>query len=208
MAEHVCIFYLLQRTLLMTPVYLGTSSNWSFTRRILSLAHQHAYQEALSPEALLFDEMTYELPWDGLRTTPGPDVPIVPTRDHTMYLINAVKFRCGQLYHLFEEGEFMASLQEFYSGDGHTMTNSLWYIHFLLILAFGKGFVQPKAQGKKPPGVGYFVKALQLLPDPGALYRDPMVATEILCCIALYSQSIDCRTSAHNYVRPRRKRVA
>ncbi|KAJ6044107.1 hypothetical protein N7499_006611 [Penicillium canescens] len=180
--------------------YLGTSSNWSFTRRILSLAHHHAYQEALSPEALLFDEMTYELPWDGLRTTPGPDVPVVPTRDHTMYLINAVKFRCGQLYHLFEEGEFMASLQEFYSGDGHTMTNSLWYIHFLLILAFGKGFVQPKAQGKKPPGVGYFVKALQLLPDPGALYRDPMVATEILCCIALYSQCIDCRTSAHNYI--------
>ncbi|KAJ5039885.1 hypothetical protein NUH16_009678 [Penicillium rubens] len=117
-----------------------------------------------------------------------------------MYLINAVKFRCGQLYHLFEEDVFMSSLQQFYSGDGQSMTNSLWYIHFLLILAFGKGFVQPKAQGRKPPGVSYFVKALQLLPDPTALYRDPTLGTEILCCIALYYQCVDFRTSAHNYI--------
>ncbi|KAJ5834501.1 hypothetical protein N7447_000527 [Penicillium robsamsonii] len=180
--------------------YLGTSSNWSFTRRVLSLAHQHLYQDALPTETLLFDETTYELGWDGLRTTPGLDVPVVPTRDHTMYLINAVQFRCGQLYHLFEEDEFMSSLQRFYSGDEQSMTNSLWYIHFLLILAFGKGFVQPKAQGRKPPGVHYFVKALQLLPDPTALYRDPMLGTEILCCIALYYQCVDFRTSAHNYI--------
>ncbi|KAF4760048.1 hypothetical protein HAV15_006166 [Penicillium sp. str.  len=180
--------------------YLGTSSNWSFTRRVLSLAHQHLYQDALPTETLIFDETTYELGWDGLRTTPGPDSPVVPTRDHTMYMINAVQFRCGQLYHLFEEEEFMSSLQQFYSGDGQSMTNSLWYIHFLLILAFGKGFVQPKAQGKKPPGVCYFVKALQLLPDPTALYRDPMLGTEILCCIALYYQCVDYRTSAHNYI--------
>ncbi|QQK41562.1 Fungal transcriptional regulatory protein, N-terminal [Penicillium digitatum] len=180
--------------------YLGTSSNWSFTRRVLSLAHQHLYQDALPTETLIFDETTYELGWDGLRTTPGPDVPVVPTRDHTMYLINAVQFRCGQLYHLFDEDEFMSSLQKFYTGDGQSMTNTLWYIHFLLILAFGKGFVQPKAQGKKPPGVCYFVKALQLLPDPTALYRDPMLGTEILCCIALYYQCVDYRTSAHNYI--------
>lgn len=165
------------------------------------MAHQHLYQDALPTETLIFDETTYELGWDGLRTTPGPDIPVVPTRDHTMYLINAVQFRCGQLYHLFEEDEFMSSLQQFYSGDGQSMTNSLWYVHFLLILAFGKGFVQPKAQGKKPPGVCYFVKALQLLPDPTALYRDPMLGTEILCCIALYYQCVDYRTSAHNYVR-------
>ncbi|KAJ5959849.1 uncharacterized protein N7479_006999 [Penicillium vulpinum] len=180
--------------------YLGTSSNWSFTRRVLSLAHRHLYQDVLPTETLLFDETTYDLGWDGLRTNPGSDIPVVPTRDHTMYLINAVKFRCGQLYHLFEEDQFMSSLQQFYSGDGHSMTNSLWYIHFLLILAFGKGFVQPKAQGRKPPGVGYFVKALQLLPDPTALYRDPMLGTEILCCIALYYQCVDYRTSAHNYI--------
>ncbi|KAJ5551501.1 hypothetical protein N7461_006199 [Penicillium sp. DV-2018c] len=180
--------------------YLGTSSNWSFTRRVLSLAHQHLYHAALPTDTLLFDETTYELGWDGLRTSLGPDVPIVPTRDHTMYLINAVRFRCGQLYHLFEEDDFMRSLEKFYSGEGHTMTNSLWYIHFLLILAFGKGFVQPKTQGKRPPGVGYFIKALQLLPDPSALYREPMQGTEILCCIALYYQCVDFRTSAHNYI--------
>jgi hypothetical protein len=201
MAEHVSHATPSRCANLTFAVYLGTSSNWSFTRRVLSLAHQHLYHDALPTEALLFDETTYQLGWDGLRTTPGPDVPVVPTRDHTMYLINAVQFRCGQLYHLFEETDFMSSLQRFYSGEAEQMTNSLWYIHFLLILAFGKGFVQPKAQGKKPPGVGYFIRALQLLPDPSALYRDPMLGTEILCCIALYYQCVDYRTSAHNYVR-------
>ena len=201
MAAPVCYTGFLECATLTSTVYLGTSSNWSFTRRVLSLAHQHLYQDSLPTESLIFDETTYELGWDGLRTTPGVDFPVVPTRDHTMYLINAVKFRCGQLYHLFEEDDFMNSLQQFYSGDGQSMANSLWYIHFLLILAFGKGFVQPKAQGRKPPGVSYFVKALQLLPDPTALYRDPMLGTEILCCIALYYQCVDFRTSAHNYVR-------
>ncbi|KAJ5825947.1 hypothetical protein N7474_003085 [Penicillium riverlandense] len=181
-------------------VYLGTSSNWSFTRRVLSMAHEHIYQEALPTETLLFDGTTYEIGWDGQRTTTNQDVPVIPTHDHTLYLINAVKFRCGQLYHLYNESDFMESLRQFYLEDGQTMTNGLWYIHFLLILAFGKGFVQPKIQGKKPPGIGYFVKALQLLPEPNALCRDPMVSTEILCCIALYYQCLDCRSSAHNYI--------
>jgi hypothetical protein len=166
------------------------------------MAHEHIYQEELPTETLLFDGTTYEIGWDGLRTTTSQDVPVIPTHDHTLYLINAVKFRCGQLYHLYSESDFMDSLQQFYFGDGQTMTNGLWYIHFLLILAFGKEFVQPKIQGKKPPGIGYFVRALQLLPEPNALCRDPMVSTEILCCIALYYQCLDCRSSAHNYVWP------
>jgi hypothetical protein len=34
---------------------------WSFTRRVLSLAHQHLYQDVLPTESLIFDETTYEL---------------------------------------------------------------------------------------------------------------------------------------------------
>jgi hypothetical protein len=47
----------------------------------------------------------------------------------------------------------------------------------------------------------YFVKALQLLPDHHFLYSSPMISTEILCCIALFYQSLDHRSPAHNYVK-------
>lgn len=181
-------------------VYLGTSSNWSFTRRVLSLTHEHIYQEALPTGALLFDGAAYDLGWDGLRATQSPDTPAVPTFDHAIYLINAVKFRCGQLYHLFDENEFMSNLHEFYLQPKPNTTAGLWYIHFLLILAFGKGFVQHKLQGNKPAGAEIFVKALQLLPDVSLLHQEPIESTEILCCVALYLQALDCRSSAHNYV--------
>ncbi|KAJ5657435.1 uncharacterized protein N7484_001084 [Penicillium longicatenatum] len=180
--------------------YLGTSSNWSFTRRVLSLTHEFIYQEALPTGALSFDGATYDLGWDGLRTPQRPDLPTVPTFDHAMYLINTVKFRCGQLYHLFDEGEFMSGLHDFYSRSKPNATSSLWYIHFLLMLAFGKGFVQHKLQGNKPPGAEFFVKALQLLPDVSVLHQEPIESTEIMCCIALYLQALDCRSSAHNYI--------
>ncbi|KAJ5092575.1 hypothetical protein NUU61_007445 [Penicillium alfredii] len=180
--------------------YLGTSSNWSFTRRVLSLTHEHIHQEPLPAGTLLFEGLTYDLGWDGMRTTPSLEIPVVPSLDHTIYLINAVKFRCGQIYHLFDESEFMTSLHEFYSNPGPAATGSLWYIHFLLILAFGKAFVQQKFPDNRPPGSEYFVKALQLLPDASVFHREPIVSTEILCCIALYLQSLDHRSSAHNYI--------
>ncbi|KAJ5180047.1 transcriptional regulator family: Fungal Specific TF [Penicillium capsulatum] len=180
--------------------YLGTSSNWSFTRRVLSLTHEHIYQEALPTGALLFDGAAYDLGWDGLRTPDRPDVPTVPTFDHAIYLINSVKFRCGQLYHLFDDNEFMDNLHDFYSQPNPNATAGLWYIHFLLILAFGKGFVQHKVQSNRPAGAEFFVKALQLLPDVSVLHQEPIESTEILCCIALYLQALDCRSSAHNYI--------
>ncbi|KAJ5376902.1 hypothetical protein N7509_013788 [Penicillium cosmopolitanum] len=181
--------------------YLGTSSNWSFARRVLSLTHEHIYQEALPTGALIFDGATYDLGWDGLRRSHSTaEPPAVPTYDHAMYLINVVKFRCGQLYHLFDESEFMANLQEFYSEPKPNATTGLWYVHFLLILAFGKGFVKHKVQGNRPPGADYFVKALEMLPDVIVLHEAPIESTEVMCCIALYLQALDCRSSAHNYI--------
>lgn len=184
----------------LLAVYLGTSSNWSFTRRVLSLTHEHIYQEALPTGALLFDGATYDLGWDGLRKSHSPESPAVPTYDHAMYLINVVKFRCGQLYHLFDENEFMTNLHEFYSESKPHATTGLWYVHFLLILAFGKGFVKHKVQGNRPPGADYFVKALEMLPSVIVLHEEPIESTEVLCCVALYLQALDCRSSAHNYV--------
>ncbi|KAJ9363407.1 Zn(II)2Cys6 transcription factor [Paecilomyces variotii] len=180
--------------------YLGTSSNWSFARRVLAMVYEHIYQEPLPTETLLFDGSAYDLGWDGFRTS-IPEEPAIPTTDHAIYLINSVKFHCGQLFHLFDEEEFMRSLYDFYSdSNSRTSKTNLWYIHFLVILAFGKAFVLRKNDGRKPPGAEFFVLALQLLPDVSVLCKEPVISTEILCCIALYLQSLDFRHSSHQYI--------
>lgn len=183
--------------------YLGTSSNWSFARKILSLTHEHLFGRPLPAKNLLFDGCVYELDWDGSRTSAGPRTPVLPALDHAIYLINAVQFHCGQLYHIFDSEEFMPTLYEFYNKPSPgSVTEELWYVHLLLILAFGKAFTSKKSQGKRAPGGDMFTKALSLLPSEIMLWRHPLQSCEVLCCIALYLQCLDCRIAAHNYVCP------
>ncbi|KNG45003.1 fungal specific transcription factor domain-containing protein [Stemphylium lycopersici] len=178
--------------------YLGTSSNWSFHGQILNLVHEHIHKSPLPSADLLFDGSAYELPWDGTRSLPDSSAPIIPSIDYAIFLINAIKFHCAQLVHLFDEDEFMANLHAFYSNsENGAWKESLWYIHFLLILAFGKTFIQGKNRALRPPGADFFIQALQLLPDTNRLCREPVTAIEILCCIALYLQALDSRNAAH-----------
>lgn len=180
-------------------VYMGTSSNWSFHGQILNLVHEHMHKSPLPAADLLFDGSAYDLLWDGTRSIPESAAPIIPSVDYAMFLINAVKFHCGQMMHLFDEEEFMSNLHTFYSGTSNRAIwkGSLWYVHFLMIIAFGKTFVQQQSHTSRPPGADYFIHALKLLPDTDKLCRDPIVATEVLCCIALYHQSLDARNAAH-----------
>lgn len=183
-------------------VYLGTSSNWSFTRRALSLTHEYIHQSPIATDTLLFDGSAYDLGWDGSRITPAPDPPIMPSLDHAVFLVNTVKFHCGQLFHLFDEETFMGYLHEFYADPtGHIAAADLRYIHLLLVLAFGKAFAENNNyQSKRPPGADYFVTALRLLPSIHILVYEPLISTEILCCIALYFESLDYRHSSHGFV--------
>ncbi|KAL4764818.1 Zn(II)2Cys6 transcription factor [Aspergillus foveolatus] len=181
--------------------YLGTSSNWSFARKILGMTHEHLYHSPLPTDSLLFEGSTYDLGWDGLRTTVYAEAPIVPTLDYSIYLINAVKFHAGQLYHLFDEGTFMGGLYAFYEDPQQQMaTDGLWYIHYLVIVALGKALVVQRNRDARPPGCEFFARALQLLPDTTHLARDSIIATEILCGVALYLQALDHRNSAYNFI--------
>ncbi|KAF2685815.1 hypothetical protein K458DRAFT_18001 [Lentithecium fluviatile CBS 122367] len=178
--------------------YLGTSSNWSFHGQVLGLVHLHVRKTPLPGAELLFDGAAYDLPWDGSRSVSDASTPIIPSIDYAIFLINAVKFHCSQLMHLFDEDEFMLNLHAFYSDtENGSWKGTLWYTQFLLIIAFGKTFVQQKQRSSKPPGIDFFVRALQLLPDTTRLCREPVLGSEILCCIALYLQALDARNAAH-----------
>ncbi|KAF5520509.1 Proline utilization trans-activator [Colletotrichum aenigma] len=182
--------------------FLAPGSNWSFSRHVLSVTHDHVCQSPLPTNSLLFDGCAYDLGWDGSRSTQALDSRFIPSIDYAIFLINAVKFHCGQMFHLFEVDEFMVNMQNFYAKSSADRAEdiSLWYIHFLVILAFGKSLIQRKSEGKRPSGADFFVRALQLLPDVTALCKEPILSSEILCSIAWYYQALDFRHAAHNFI--------
>jgi proline utilization trans-activator len=189
-------------------VYLGTSSTWSFGRRVMLLAQERIVNLPLSPNQLLWQGQAYKLNWNGERsidtTATFRDV-LVPQADYGIYLVNAVKFYVGQLFHLFDEAAFMDNFTKFYdpTADRPT-TTSLWFSHYLLILAFGTAFVSRNSRDDNcPAGSAFFLQAMNTLPDlsfanPESL--DSLEAIEILCCAALYLQSLDFRAAAYRQI--------
>lgn len=142
-----------------------------------------------------------ELGWDGQREPPSSENLQLPSADFAIYLINAVKFHIGQLFHLFDETTFMPHFSHFYESPANQRApQPLWYVHFLTLLAFGKIFVARTADGRRPPGAEFFERARILMPDILYLNNQPVEAVEVLCCQALYLQSLDFRVVAHNVV--------
>ncbi|KAH8672613.1 fungal-specific transcription factor domain-containing protein [Tricladium varicosporioides] len=183
------------------PWYLGVSSNWSFNRRVLSMAYERVVGIPLQSKSMFFDGTMYDLGWNGLRGLADPDTTVLPSSDYAMYLINAVKFHCGQMFHLLEEESFMQHFSEFHDASQNAQRpKDLWYIHYLLILAFGKAFVVRSTSSRTPPGAELFVQAMKLLPDIIFLYTQPLQSIEILCSAALYLQCLDFRSSAYNMI--------
>ncbi|KAL3436127.1 fungal-specific transcription factor domain-containing protein [Aspergillus tetrazonus] len=150
------------------------TSNWSLTIRLLHLTHQALYKS---------------------------DIRGLPSLNHALFLINATKFRTGQMFHLFDEDRFMSQLHQFYEApDRNLYTENVWFMHFLAIMALGKAFIGEKSCETTLPGAEYFTRAFMMLPDYSVLWKDPCAAAEGLCSMALYLQSIDWRTSAHNLI--------
>lgn len=168
------------------------------------MVHESLFGLAPPPGRLLFEGQAYEIDWQSGSTAglgSSESSVILPTSDFALFLINTVKFRCGQLFHLFDEETFMQSFAKFHS-NGHPKepVGALWYSHYLLVLALGKALVVIFTNGTKPPGSELFVEGMRTLPDIGLEGSEPIQTMEILCCAALYLQCLDKRKAAYNQV--------
>ncbi|KAF4781920.1 hypothetical protein HER10_EVM0005103 [Colletotrichum scovillei] len=187
-----------------TPVFMGTSSNWAFNRRVLSMTHEAITGTALSPENLFFDGKVYDLKWDGGRIpSPGDDFSLasLPTQDFAIYLINSVKFHCCRLFYLFEEESFMEHFATFHaSAADQSKVPRLWFVHYLILLAFGKAFIVQTSKSHQPPGADLFVQAMKLMPDFTFFECDYIERMQVICCTSLYLHCISCRPAAYRYI--------
>jgi proline utilization trans-activator len=62
------------------------------------MIYEKANGTTLPAAGLLFEGSTYDLGWDGQRTTVALESTVLPTADFALFLINAVKFHCGRLW--------------------------------------------------------------------------------------------------------------
>lgn len=150
----------------------------------------------------LFDGDMYPVNWHPAPVNGGPDISNLPSIDHALYLFNTVQFHFGHNFRLIDETEFMEHLNAFYYGDPlrEAAESRLWFVQFLLVLAFGNAFLFQSRGTPDPPGGKFFVRAMSLVPDHTSLSRGGFVAIENLALIGLYLYSIDHRSSAHVYV--------
>lgn len=128
----------------------------------------------------------------------------IPAADFSIYLFNVVKFHLGRQFGLLDEPQFTQNLREFYQDAAEKVTQSgLWFMQFMLVLAFGKSLVPQSQSGKgtSPPGANFFQRAMAILPNCTQLWKDPFLAIEVLVLISLYLYSIDKKESAYLYVR-------
>ncbi|KAM0187692.1 hypothetical protein ACHAPI_011012 [Fusarium lateritium] len=184
-----------------TWIWLAPWSTWSFTLRLMLMLGSKLQPgvETIPPQ--LVEDDVYNLSWDTRPPNEKPDVGNLPSLDYAIYLFHTFKFHIGQTYRLFDEVEFVNQIRDFYSdAQRKAEENRLWYVKFLLILAFGTAFhlSQPLSSGQ-PPGSKFFVRAMGLMPDHTALWKDSLFAIEILAMVGLYLYSIDQRESAHVY---------
>ncbi|KAF4881516.1 Proline utilization trans-activator [Colletotrichum fructicola] len=159
--------------------WLGPSSTWAYSRQVLSMIQGYLGQHESPELPLNVDAQAFKIDWPSSREAlPRPTVDI-PSLDYALYLTNTVKFHLGQTYHLFDEDSFMHGLYDFYRkgpNTGPKADDRLWYIQFLLIMAFGKALLVPGTPDQSPPGSSLVTRALELLPDAHGLYQDPVFA--------------------------------
>ncbi|KAK6373763.1 hypothetical protein LTS17_008256 [Exophiala oligosperma] len=176
----------------------STSSNWSFSRRVLDGAHQAVHNTPLRRESFALDGDVYNLGWDGLRVISDDDRVVLPTLNHAKYLMLSAQFHVGEMYHLFHEETFMSELVRFHENRANdAYTRTLEYVHYLLVMALGKACVSRRPGKGTPPGQDLFIQAMKILPDISQLWTDPFTTAEIFCCASLYLQGIDHRYGAY-----------
>ncbi|KAI1204694.1 uncharacterized protein F4807DRAFT_446372 [Annulohypoxylon truncatum] len=182
-----------------TWIWLAPWSTWSFTMRLMLMISEKLYPEDPAIPANIIDPEVWTLP--KAPSSNAPDFSGLPSLDHALYLLYAVKFHLGQRYRFFNETEIENQIRNFYSDPlRKTVECPLWVVKFHLILAFGTAFQAQSPETQEPPGAKFFMRAMALLPDPTSLWKDSLLAIEVLALVGLYFFSINERESGHIYL--------
>lgn len=143
----------------------------------------------------------------------GPFDPVLlsglPSSETALHYLQNLEFRTRPLYQLLDQAQFREQMRHFYLRPVDSIReNTLWFCHYLVVMAFGKVIVSRCFAQKNTfsaailPGIELFERALSLLPDATYLCKHAVESSELLCCIAMYLHSLDHRDAAQVHVSP------
>ncbi|KAL1889071.1 hypothetical protein Sste5346_009136 [Sporothrix stenoceras] len=189
-------------------LFLGHTSTWSFCRRAFSLLEEAAGSPDSRRAPLHLDGAALQncLRWQAKANVDGDDLAKLPPADHARFLFHTVQFRLGELFAVVDEAAFLARFEAFQRAPLATATaNRLWFVTYLLVLAFGMAYTSPASsvsESDGPPGCDLAARALSLLPNVAFVHdeRPAMQALEAFFLAALYLKSVDMRSPAYQYI--------
>lgn len=157
---------------------------------------------SVSNSPIFLTDDVYDIKWSPIPAATAIDIGGLPSLDYALYMVDTVKFHLGPTYRCFDNKTFQEHIREFYFGDPAKKAEEqrLWFVQFLMVLAFGKAFLSQSVSSDEPPGAKFFIRAMSLLPDITMLWKDGLLAIEVLAMAGLYLYCIDRRESAHVYV--------
>lgn len=110
----------------------------------------------------------------------------LPTAYFAIFFMHVVRFRCGQLFHLFDEQSFMQGFEDFHRGTNSMRSwPDLWCTHYTL-LALGIVLNGTDYTGFQTLTAQLFAQGMKVVPYLAFSNTDSMESIEILCCAALY----------------------
>lgn len=186
----------------MSSVWLAPWSTWSFTVRLRVMMTEKLQYDVPNSPPSYFSGNTFSLKWKPCPDDAPPDISGLPSIDRTLYLVETVKFHLGHHYRFYDNEEFVRNIHEFYSGNAQEKAtrSRLWFVQFLLVLSFGQAFLSRSKDPDEPPGAKFFKRAMSLIPDMASIWKDSLLAVEILVLAGIYLYSIDQREAAHVHV--------
>lgn len=107
----------------------------------------------------------------------------------------------GDNQHFLDDRAFTDSLTLLSRSPGSRaqLSQSLWYLEYLLVMSIGK-LLDDDPGSTQPPGIDYFSEALRRLPPLHELGNAGSVAVEILALTGTYLQWIGKSQDAYIYV--------
>jgi proline utilization trans-activator len=181
---------------LILPGFLGPSSSLSFSSQIRGFLQRHLGDLVTINLVPASEEETYTMASASVRASlPPHSQNDLPRRDYAKYLMETAIFHLGSLYHVFDKELFLARFDAFY--EKSQPLTGLWHAQFLLVIAFGKLFLQRGASTLGPPGAGDFLAALRLQTDLLDIWKDTVLHVEVLCLMSIYLWIADMRATAY-----------
>ncbi|CAG9940284.1 unnamed protein product [Clonostachys rosea f. rosea IK726] len=128
--------------------------------------------------------------------------PVFLSKTESHRLFDVFVSLMGINQHFLDPRSFADSIDLLYTNEAvrNAQMQTMWFTHYLLVMAMGMLIGSPSDNLETPPGSAYFAEAMRRLPPSHELGAHGITSVEILCLASLYLQWTDRKHDAYLYI--------